>query len=124
MTNKGGGNVIESELWGLYEGLMMARNFGFKKVMVESDSLTAVQTMYRATKQNHPLFSIIQSCKNLLLANWDCNIKHIYREGNKLADGLARMGHSMINGIVFFGNPPCEIFPIFEVDYRGLTCFR
>ncbi|KAK4853458.1 hypothetical protein QYF36_009578 [Acer negundo] len=57
------------------------------------------------------------------------------REGNKLADGMAcmghsmtdgmaRMGHSMTNGIVFFDNPPFEIILIFEAEYRGLTCFR
>ena len=93
-------------------------------MVVESDSLITVQLMCKPTNQNHPLFSIIQSCKNFLLDDWVCNITHIFREGNKLADGLARMGHSMTNGIVFFDNPPPEIFPIFEADYKGLTCFR
>ncbi|KAK4859108.1 hypothetical protein QYF36_026950 [Acer negundo] len=65
---------------------------------------------------------------------WDTNysadgravmfLPHIYREGNKLADGLARMGHSMTNGIVFFNNPPLEIILIFVADYRGLTYFK
>ncbi|KAK0595722.1 hypothetical protein LWI29_009351 [Acer saccharum] len=124
VTNKGVGSVMEAELWGLYEGLLLAWNAGFRKVLVESDSLHVVQLMHTASKQNHPCFSIIQSCKNLLLADWDCSITHVFREGNRLADGLAFMGQSMATGIVFFDNPPCEIVSIFEADFNGLPCLR
>ena len=124
VTNKGVGSIIEAELWGLYEGLLMAWNSGYKKVLVESDCLEVVQLMHKVTKPNHPCFSIIQSCKNLMLADWDCSVNHVYREGNKLADGLASMGHNMVMGIVFFDIPSFEIAPIFEADFKGLLCFR
>ncbi|KAK2663530.1 hypothetical protein Ddye_002104 [Dipteronia dyeriana] len=100
VTNKGSGSIMEAELWGLYKGLLMAWNAGYKKVLVKPNSLIVVRLMHIASKQNHPNFSIIQSCKNLMLADWDCSINHIYREGNKLVDGLASMGQSKDNGIV------------------------
>ncbi|KAK4847868.1 hypothetical protein QYF36_006700 [Acer negundo] len=36
--NKGMGNVIEAELWGILEGLKIAWMIGYKKVVVETDS--------------------------------------------------------------------------------------
>ena len=59
VMNKGVGSVIEAEFWGLYKGLLMAWNSGYKKVLVESDFLNVVQLMQKVTKQNHPCFSII-----------------------------------------------------------------
>ena len=59
-----------------------------------------------------------------MLADWECRINHVYKEGNKLVDGLASMGQSMVNGNVFFDSPPGEIFPLFEADLKGMQCFR
>ncbi|KAI9186180.1 hypothetical protein LWI28_014484 [Acer negundo] len=93
-------------------------------VLVESDSLNVVKMMNEETKRNHPCFSIIQSCKNLMRLDWDRSIDHVYREGSKLVDGLANMGQSMDTGIVFFDNTPCEMVLIFESDFNDLSCFR
>ncbi|KAK3232506.1 hypothetical protein Dsin_004387 [Dipteronia sinensis] len=102
-------------------GLKMARNSGFSEVIVEFDSLTTVHLIYTITRHNHPLFNLIQNCKKFVAADWCCNINHIYREGNKLVDGLARMGHSMDIGTDFFKDPPSVSMPILYADYRGLT---
>ena len=124
MLNIGVGSVIEAELWGLYEGLKMAWNSGFRKVLIESDSLSSVQLICSDIRHNHPLYGLIQSCKNLVAAEWSCSITHIFREGNKLADGLARMGYNLDTGIKFYEDPPPEISLIFDADYRGITCLR
>ncbi|KAK4840981.1 hypothetical protein QYF36_022944 [Acer negundo] len=37
------------------------------------------------------------SCKSLISANWDCSVSsQVYREGNMLADSLAKMGHGEV----------------------------
>ncbi|KAK0578627.1 hypothetical protein LWI29_013416 [Acer saccharum] len=120
----GVGSVIEAELWGLYEGLQLAWSFGCRKVCVETDSLITVQLMCSGTMSNHPLLSLIQSCKNLVNADWICTINHIYREGNNLADGLAHMGHGLNFSIVFYEEPPLETRDIFNADFSSLVSFR
>ncbi|KAK4853322.1 hypothetical protein QYF36_007188 [Acer negundo] len=34
-------------------------------------------------------------CFALLSANWNCVLKHVYREGNRLDDALAHLGHDL-----------------------------
>ncbi|KAK0598865.1 hypothetical protein LWI29_000173 [Acer saccharum] len=117
--NKGVGNVIEAELWGMFEGLTMAWNAGVRRIIVETDSLDSVQLVSNVTNPNHPFFSLIQSCKFMVDSDWNCVVKHVYREGNRLADGLAHLGHNMKNEIMFFEDPTPQIFSIYEDDCRG-----
>ncbi|KAK0586152.1 hypothetical protein LWI29_001888 [Acer saccharum] len=81
--NKGRGSVLEAELWGIFEGLKIAWKAGYKKMLVESDSQSAVLLLNEKTSLNHPLFSIIQACKALMNKDWSCYIVHTYRESNK-----------------------------------------
>ena len=102
----------------------MAWNSGIRKIIVESDSLDTVQLINNVTNSNHPLFSLIQCCKQLVEADWNCIVKHVYREGNRLADGLARMGHRMKIGTLVFEDPPPEVSLIYDADCRGLAFYR
>ena len=87
------GNVLEAELWGLFEGLNMAWNASVKKIIVEMDSLDVVRLLSNDTITNHPLFSLIQSCKRIMEAKWNCILKHVFREGNKQQAGRWPSSH-------------------------------
>ena len=102
----------------------MAWKLGFKKVVAKTDATNIVQLLCTATNPNHPLFSLIQSCKEIINGDWRCVVKHVYREGNSLADGLAHLGYKMNLGIRFFDNPPADILRIFNADCRGTFCMR
>ncbi|KAK2663757.1 hypothetical protein Ddye_002331 [Dipteronia dyeriana] len=124
MMKKGIGNVLEAKLWAMFDGLNMAWSFGIRKIIVESDSLDCVYLLPRDNNTNHHLFSLIQNYKHLLNSDWICTMKHVYREGNRLADGLARMGHSMHTYVLFLGVPPSELIGILDDDCRGLGLDR
>ena len=121
---KGSGSVLEAELWGMFEGLSMAWNSGHRNIIVETDSLSIVQLLAKTPDPLHPLFSIIQSCNKLIYADWNCNVVHAFREGNNLADGLARMGHNLELGLHLFEEIPIGIKDIYEADLRGIACAR
>ncbi|KAK2662709.1 hypothetical protein Ddye_001283 [Dipteronia dyeriana] len=75
----------DAKLWGILEGLIMSWNTGVKRIIVkriivETDSLTAVQFLAQDTNPSHPLFSLIQSCKEAINDDWSCIVHHIYRE--------------------------------------------
>lgn len=59
-------SITGAELWGVYQGLTLAWNEGFKKVIVESDSLSVVRMI-----QKRELCTNAHS--SLLEAIW-CNI--------------------------------------------------
>ncbi|KAK3221926.1 hypothetical protein Dsin_008951 [Dipteronia sinensis] len=93
--NRGVGSALEAELWGLFEGFTMAWYTGFRRIIVETDSLSAVHLLSKDLPVNHPLFGIAADCSALMAANWNCVLKHIYREGNRLADALAHLGQEL-----------------------------
>ena len=124
VLHKGVGSVLEAECWGLYEGLDMAWKTGHRQVIVETDSLCLVQLLAQELPVNHPLFSIIQGCSELISADWCCVVKHVYREGNRLADSLARLGHGLTSGIQYFEALPFEVYLFFQDDWKGLAIPR
>ncbi|KAK3227570.1 hypothetical protein Dsin_007432 [Dipteronia sinensis] len=89
VINKGVGSILEAEMWGLLEGLSM---------LLKMD-----------TNANHPLFSIAMSCIALINAEWCCSIIHEYREGNRVVDAMAKLGHKLEIGLHFFESPPPEV---------------
>ncbi|KAL5776524.1 hypothetical protein ACOSP7_009450 [Xanthoceras sorbifolium] len=74
-----------------FEGLKA----GFRNVVLESDSTTAVELISKKLSVNHPCFSIVRSCNLLIKGDWRCVVTHVYREANKVADSIASLGHSM-----------------------------
>ncbi|KAK0580349.1 hypothetical protein LWI29_000920 [Acer saccharum] len=122
--NKGLGSVIEAELWGALEGLKLAWMAGYKKVVLETDSQNAVNLLTNYRSVNHPLYSIIQACVELIKGDWSCHVLHIYRECNKVADGLASHGHSLNPGLSLFDEPPSLIVGVLEDDFEGLYSDR
>ncbi|KAL5854887.1 hypothetical protein ACOSQ3_004697 [Xanthoceras sorbifolium] len=86
--------IIEAELWRVFEGLKLVWDAGCCTVNVESDSLNTVNILTRDIYFDHPLYSLVQSCIDLLQASWDCSISHVFREGNNSLMGLLRLDTS------------------------------
>ncbi|KAL5858823.1 hypothetical protein ACOSQ4_000119 [Xanthoceras sorbifolium] len=120
----GMGNILEAELWGLYEGLKFAWASGFKSIVVESDSRDVVSLVNTGPCLNHPCFNLADACCSLLKANWACSIVHIFREANRLADVLAGMGHDLALGVHTLETIPPQAALIFEDDRRNLAMAR
>ncbi|KAK2640627.1 hypothetical protein Ddye_028422 [Dipteronia dyeriana] len=119
VMKKGVGSVIEVELWGFLKGLSMSWNAGFRKISVETDSLDVVHLLSKASIFNQSLYCLIQGCKSFINGDCECHVQHVFREGNKLAHGLARMGH----GIVLF-DAPFTVANVFVADSRGIAISR
>ncbi|KAL5787774.1 hypothetical protein ACOSP7_004723 [Xanthoceras sorbifolium] len=65
---------------------------------------------------NHPLFNLISECRKLIKSGWNCEVKHILREGNMVADFLAGLGKHRELGTSFHPLPPPEIASLIELD--------
>ncbi|KAL5794800.1 hypothetical protein ACOSP7_003394 [Xanthoceras sorbifolium] len=92
-SNKGIGSVIEAKLWAALKGLHLAWSSSFKNVILESDYVDIVKLMRKDSNINHPLFNLIAECRILTKSGgWISDVKHIFREGNMVADSLAGLG--------------------------------
>ncbi|KAL5748778.1 hypothetical protein ACOSQ2_026075 [Xanthoceras sorbifolium] len=85
-VNKGTGSALDSEVWGMVEGLLYAWQDGYKFLLVETDCFTVFEVLGQETKECHPLFNLLQKCKSIIHGDWVCKIVHTHRDANKLAD--------------------------------------
>ncbi|XP_021826059.1 uncharacterized protein LOC110766949 [Prunus avium] len=118
-VNLGIGSVLEAELWGIFWGLSLAWDSGFRTVEVESDSKVAVTLINTLTSSTHPFFSIINCCKLKMGADWNCSVRHIFREQNCVADALAAKSFDFNPGLHIFDEAPAYITDFLAADTRG-----
>ncbi|KAF2322313.1 hypothetical protein GH714_011053 [Hevea brasiliensis] len=106
--NIGETSVLAAELIGISFGLQLAWLNGFRRVIVESDSLKAVKLINNERDISlHPLAALIQDCRRLMKMDWDCYLSHIYREQNFCADSLAKQSHGLqIQELAVWDSPP------------------
>ncbi|XVF22870.1 hypothetical protein REPUB_Repub12eG0208500 [Reevesia pubescens] len=121
ISQLGYGCILQAELYAIFSGLNLAWQRGYKKVILESDSMLAVNKVNKPLEERDPLTRIIIKCKRLLLLDWDCNVCHIYREGHRCADMLADLAKKCVWGLTVLDDPPSTIYQIMCVDYRGVA---
>ena len=49
---------------------------------------------------------------------------HVYKEANRCADHLAKLGSSMGSDFAVFSCPPVDILPFYEADCHGVSVNR
>ncbi|KAH9666802.1 putative ribonuclease H protein [Citrus sinensis] len=106
----GESSVLMAELWGLYQGLILAWDVGIKRLLVEVDSLCITQIISKQVVVPNVFHALIVAVHELLSRNWQIAITHIYREANSAADFMANMAHSAPLGLQVFSDPPMETF--------------
>jgi ribonuclease HI len=110
-----------AELWGIYEGLKLAKHRGTTRIEVRTDSQVIARSLKERRKGSRMGCTLMQKIRRLLDGNWEVNILHVFREANICADMLANMGCDETNGIEFFNNPPARVLQLVEDDIRGVS---
>lgn len=100
--------VFKAELHAIYTGMGIIRMIHGRKIEVESDSLIVVNLLNGLRELNHPLAPIVEDCK-IILRQMESTIKHIRREGNKVADALAIVGAKSDEDLKILNDPIPEV---------------
>ncbi|KAL0004564.1 hypothetical protein SO802_012125 [Lithocarpus litseifolius] len=103
------------------DGLMLCLRLGINAVEVEVDASSVVSLLANATETNSEFASLVDDCRNMLKRIPQVRLKHCYREGNKCADRLARLGTDMEESYVIFDAPPTVVVPLLFLDKLGTT---
>ncbi|KAK4284117.1 hypothetical protein QN277_000990 [Acacia crassicarpa] len=83
-------NANSAEEWAIWEGLNLAWDLGFKKIVLESD---AQELVLRLLDRNFNSGSFLAvQIQDLMLRDWSISPRHIPRECNRIADALAKLG--------------------------------
>ncbi|KAJ6866138.1 hypothetical protein NC652_037631 [Populus alba x Populus x berolinensis] len=87
-------SAFEAELLVVREALKLAWDRGLKKVILESDSETAVKRIRNQVicQPENQFKAVILACQAYVNQDWDCFIHHTLREGTFAADALTKIG--------------------------------
>ncbi|KAJ1422696.1 Ribonuclease H domain [Sesbania bispinosa] len=122
--NVGFSSITVAELWAFMDAAKISISRKDEAVSFESDSLTAVNFVKLGVPPNHPCYSLVSSIRSLLNNFRFFSVSHVYREGNYVADTLARIGHSLPLGWHVFGVPPPSIRTLILGDSSGVSFVR
>ncbi|KAF7821907.1 reverse transcriptase [Senna tora] len=113
----GQGNSILAELCAIYEGLNLAKSLHCEKLIVETDSLSAVNLISQNVCGNlHYLSTLIHNCKATLSAFSEVELCHIHREGNACADLWAKKALMENRPLLYFDSMPSFLSSCFMAD--------
>ena len=112
-------NSFMAEMWGLREGLIMCCNLNIASLIVELDARAVVDVFSNAQYVNNVISPILDDCRLLSTRFSQIQFHHCYREGNRVADMLARMSHSQEADCIAFSSPPVDVLNAFENDCNG-----
>ncbi|CAA7030918.1 unnamed protein product [Microthlaspi erraticum] len=113
-----------AELWGVYYGLCIAWDSKAQRVELEVDSEMVVGFLRTGIEEVHPLSFLVRLCHGFLSRDWIVRVSHVYREANRLADGLANYAFSLPSGFHSFTSVSDDVHPLFLEDSVGTGISR
>ena len=94
---------------------------GYSKVMLEVDSLCAVQLCSEVSLDLHVCRPLVLPIRSLYQHIGEVQIVYQFREANACANLLAKQGHCLHPGFHVFPNLPSFISVNFHVDFSSVT---
>ncbi|GLJ26407.1 hypothetical protein SUGI_0509100 [Cryptomeria japonica] len=81
-----------AEFLALREGLILAKSLKIKYLEIEGDSSLTINAVRTRDISNWKLKTKLKRILDLIKYFEETSVKHIYREGNSIADKLANLG--------------------------------
>ncbi|RDX82166.1 hypothetical protein CR513_37080, partial [Mucuna pruriens] len=111
-------SIVKDELWAILHGAQTATSRGFKRLLIETDSLVAVYLINKGCHRIHACYSLVHAIREIIPQTISCNCSHIFRETNGPADALAKFGLSRLTNDSF----DCDRWP--EVQESTLPAIQ
>ncbi|KAL4366710.1 hypothetical protein GQ457_05G024230 [Hibiscus cannabinus] len=83
-------SALEAELWGIFEGLQTTWSLDLRNVIVETDYLKAFNLIMKPSTTGS-CSMLTPYIMELIARAWNVQLTHVVREGNVLADMIAKL---------------------------------
>ncbi|KAL6227690.1 hypothetical protein ACLB2K_001647 [Fragaria x ananassa] len=117
--NIGKASVPTTEATTLRDSILIAKNKGLTRIIVEGDSKIIIDAVNGKISTPWRLQQIIEDIKNLAQEFQEISFNHIYREANFAADATASLGHSITGRRDWFQPLPRSIGRMILFDQIG-----
>ena len=125
MRKIGMATSVEAEFWALRDGLTLASQMGINNIVVELDAKVVIDLVCAINTPNRYYSPLLNDCRILLTRFQDMRIRHVYREGNKFADMLARESCWLNDDFVVLESPLLnDLCILLDADVTGMYSVR
>ncbi|KAL6218551.1 hypothetical protein ACLB2K_011761 [Fragaria x ananassa] len=122
--NIGKASVPTTEASSLRDSILIAKNRGLTRIIVEGDSKIIIDAVNGKISAPWRLQQIIEDIKNLAQEFQEISFNHIYREANFAADATTSLRHSITGRRDWFQPLPRSIGRMIMFDQIGEGCPR
>lgn len=112
----GKGDSFRAELWGVKQGLQLARTLSFNRIELNCDAKSVVDVLLADVCPISSCSNLIYQCRLLLRSFQAIKISHSFREASGVADYLAKFGATMDLNYQEFNDAPSFVFPFLTHD--------
>ncbi|XP_057440722.1 uncharacterized protein LOC130732747 [Lotus japonicus] len=116
--------ILHLELLGMFHGLSLAWEQGYRIVECQSDSQDAVTLVKSTPSSCHRYAALVWDIKDLQSRDWIVELRHTLREGNACADLLAKHGADQNDDLVITENPIAGLGVLLLADACGVSFVR
>jgi len=99
---------VKAELFAICQGLITAWDLGYRTVLVESDSLEAIN-LIEANIEDCAYGGLLADIRSLMQRNWSLDLIHSLRQDNACADILSKLGAEQHEVYCFLAHPPQQL---------------
>uniref|UniRef100_A0A2C9V942 Uncharacterized protein n=1 Tax=Manihot esculenta TaxID=3983 RepID=A0A2C9V942_MANES len=111
-------SIHNAELWAIFDGLTLAWNMNFRRLVVDCDNARLVKLL-KTVNEVAITSSLLARIKELLNRDWIVKFQYVFREANLVADSVAKMSNPNHRGVRLLDNCPPVLRPILEEDRLG-----
>ncbi|XP_023905965.1 uncharacterized protein LOC112017742 [Quercus suber] len=91
---------------------------------IEIDAKSIVELLNNPRAVESVVSAVVDDCRYLISQLPRVRVKHYFREANRCADVLARLGSNQENDFLVFRSPPVDILDFLMADANGLYLNR
>ncbi|CAH8280407.1 unnamed protein product [Arabidopsis lyrata] len=107
---------VAAGLLAIYHGLKFLWDSGFRRIHLETTSFEIINALTTRSSLFCKRKTLLGSCKDMILKEWECDIYHISKEQNSCAEWLAKRSEEQPQELVFFEYPPRGLVDLLEKD--------
>ncbi|KAK9002871.1 hypothetical protein V6N11_060447 [Hibiscus sabdariffa] len=115
----GGSDNLQVELWALLEGLNLAWDQGFERLLVRSDSKQVVN-LVNSPSAGSSVLSLVRAIHCLRQKSWTTIVSWIPHNTNRPTDALAKLVSPSDFSIHVYSDPPMVVDSLLKEDIHSL----
>ncbi|XP_027155242.1 uncharacterized protein LOC113755435 [Coffea eugenioides] len=102
----------------LRQGLLMAREIGWRRIEMQTDCKAAIETIYKTGLVETPIGTIMEDIRLLSDMFQDCTFSFVYRDGNRCAHKMAQFATKFVFKVIWKQSFPLWLKESIQEDNR------